>query len=304
MKFLFFRQLFLRALIEYTSHQDEKRFLEILCSKEGATTYANSIVNQKFTFLDVLRILKSCNPSLVVLLEHLPRLLPRPYSIASFNPENPNNFKIIFSVEHEGANIKGLTTRMLVEKIEKRSSWKPTVNFYFRQPTSFQYTIEDLAKNVIMIGPGTGVAPFLGFLQFRQQFLKETGAASQETGEAWLFTGCRYEKKNNLFDKQIRTYLDSGVLNTHSAAFSRDPGSQFKYVQDAIVGHKEKFIKLLVSEQTKLYVCGEGKHMLPGIEATIIKCLESVNNHSSDEAATAMVVAMKKEGRYIEDVWF
>jgi methionine synthase reductase len=291
--------LFLRALIEYTSHQDDKRFLEILCSKEGATTYANSVDNQKFTFLDVLRILKSCNPSLVVLLEHLPRLLPRPYSIASFNPENPNNFKIVFSVEHEDADIKGLTTSMLVKKSELPDC-NTRVNFYLRQPTSFQYTIEDLAKNVIMIGPGTGVAPFLGFLQFRQHFLKENGASSQ----AWLFTGCRYEKKNNLFDKQIRTYLDNGVLNTHSAAFSRDPGSQFKYVQDAIVGHKEKFIKLLLSEQTKLYVCGEGKHMLPGIEATIIKCLESVNNHSSDEAATAMVVAMKKEGRYIEDVWF
>lgn len=290
------KKLFLRALIDCTTDEKEKRFLEILSSKEGSKRYSEFFEGRTGTFLSLIRTFNTCFPSFVTLLECLPRLLPRPYSITtSPTYHNGRQIKIIFSVEN------GLVTNYLQELIHDKNIQEKKIFIYFRQHSSFVFKEEHLNKKVIMIGPGTAVSPYLGFLAYKSDTMLDN--INKNTGYMWLITGCRYENRSQLFKTEIQTYLKKGVLNRFSEAFSRDPGSKCRYVQDLIRANKQEFVEALLNPDTVLYACGEGKKILPGIENTIVQCLVDVNLISEVEALD-IVKNLKKSQKYIEDIWF
>lgn len=246
--FLFLLQLFLLALSRHTKDENERRTLEYLCSKEGANAYTTHILNKYFCILDLFTTFKSCQPPVEVLLANLPRLLPRPYSIVNSGLSNPNVIKICFSVNELANNRKGLVTGWLEIIINRKSniedklellninddcSTNDKVPIYIRKNMSGFTPPEDLGIPLILIGPGTGVAPFIGFLEERQHLKCEQPGL--KLGEVWLFFGCRNPKLDFIYEKELNKFLENGIINKLNTSFSRiENGSENKYIQVGI----------------------------------------------------------------------
>ncbi|XP_055608092.1 methionine synthase reductase-like [Uranotaenia lowii] len=288
------RKITLQVLANYTSDPCEKRLLEILASKEGATFYNEFILKNEMTFPHLLKILSSCRPSLAMLIEHFPRLQARPYSIANFNKNG--HIRIVFAMLNDGR--LGITTTMMENKLLNAARYDRYLYMYLRQiKPAFQYREQDLDKNIIMIGPGTGISPYMSFLEFRKR-AKQQSTKKDKFGKTVLLTSCRHRDKNNLFDDEVQQYLQEGVIDQVYNAYSRDSESRYKFVQDIIEDKKEQLIKLLLEDNTKLYLCGEGRTMLPRIQDTISTCLSKIKGIPKVEA-DALLAEYRKTGRYL-----
>ncbi|XP_077510127.1 methionine synthase reductase-like [Amblyomma americanum] len=234
------KKIFLRTLAEYTSDASEKRRLLELSSREGSKDYIHFILEARNTFLDILRAFSSCKPPLIVLLEHLPRLLPRYYSVCNWSPQEdsniPRRFKILYKrCPIPGSNEEGLCTGWLTELAKKWSAEQDLVSsmtslslnemqwqkvpVYLRKNTTFRFP-ESLNVPIIMIGPGTGVAPFLSYLQWRREAMSQSDKA--DISETWLFTGCRHRHLDFLYEDELNQLLKQGALSKLIVSFSRD----------------------------------------------------------------------------------
>lgn len=291
------KKLFLRSLMEYLMDDQEKRALAILCSKEGATEYSERIVNAGIVFLDILRLFQSWNKiPFQLLLEHLPRLLPRPYSIASSPLKNRNYLKIWFSVNEP----IGITTKMLQDMIREaeKTHANPLVPIYLRQSNAFNYTRNEMNDPVILIASGVGVSPFLGFLEHREEIQKlEKGI---QLANADLLFGCRYEQES-LCKDILRHHLRAGSLNDLKESFSRDADAKCKYVQDQIKSNPAWIINSLVKHNCRIFVCGSDC-MVQDVRKTIMNCLMDSSIYAGTEADD-FFKALIKDKRYIEDTW-
>ena len=157
------KKLLIRVLVEYTKNTHEKEYLLKLCSKEGCDLYEKTFLEENVTFLSLILQLESCRPPVERLLEHLPKLLPRPYSIASSPLNSCNKIEIIFSLlELCNDQKEGLCTGMLKNKINNynKEEKKTNVKLYFRKSNGFN--LPDTEVPLILIATGTGIAPFLG----------------------------------------------------------------------------------------------------------------------------------------------
>ncbi|XP_050097792.1 methionine synthase reductase [Anopheles aquasalis] len=291
------RKVLLQALASYTTDECEKRLLEILSSKEGSNLYNELILKNEMNLLHVLRYVGSCRPPLAVLVEHLPRLQARPYSIASYGREN--QFRIVFAMLNDGR--VGLATHMLESKLLHPNRCDKHLYMYLRQlKPVFQYREEDLERNIIMIGPGTGMSPYLGFLEYRKRAKVAALSSNRKLklGTAWLLTSCRYRDRNSLYDEELKQYLQSGLLDRLHIASSRDAESRYKFVQEIIEDRKEDLIELLMEDTTKLYLCGEGRTMLPRIQDTIVTCMSKVKSIPKAEAES-LLAEYRKTGKYL-----
>lgn len=287
------RKALLQTMASYTSDECEKRLLEILASKEGSNLYNELILKNEMNFIHMLKYVASCKPPLAMLIEHLPRLQARPYSIASYGSEN--QVRIAFAMLNDGK--VGLTTHMLESKLLHPSKWDKYLYIYLRQlKPVFHYREEDLEKNIIMIGPGTGMSPYVGFLEFRKH--AKGSNRKVKLGTAWLLTSCRYKNRNYLYENELKQHVREGVLDQLHVAFSRDTDSQYKFVQEIIEDKKEELIDLLLDDSTKLYLCGEGRTMLPRIQDTIVTCMSKVKGIPKTEAAD-LLAEYRKTGKYL-----
>ncbi|XP_058455694.1 methionine synthase reductase-like [Malaya genurostris] len=287
------KKLFIRALVECTSDETEKRFLSILCNKMGST-YDDVVLKAGISFVMLLKQLPSCKPSLEMLIEHLPRLMPRPYSIVHCHSDSKQNrsIRIIFSLDE---NNPGCTTSYLKSCCGTNES----VYLYFRKSSCFTFSDDDAEKDIILIGVGTGIAPYLSFLEKRKEAINHS---RNRDSKAWLVVGFRYERTSYLCREEIEQYLKSTVLTNLSVAFSRDHMSKHRYVQDQLEANKEQLAKILVNPLSKLYICGDGKKMIPQIKNKIIDILSDVLSISEEQSKT-IVAELKANLRYIEDIW-
>lgn len=281
------KKLVLRSLIEYTDNSNEKQFLGTLSSKEGAKLYSEFTGQKSQTFLDILKLCPSCKPSLGLLLEHLPKLLPRPYSIANSPLKNKDEVKIIFSILEENP---GLTTSFM----EKSPQF---LDIYLRESNKFRYSEEDFENNQIMISVGCGVAPFVGFLEHKEELSK----IKRFGGHSWLLNGSRC-KESSIYREKFLELKTNKVLDEYFEAYSRNCESDCKYVQDQITANAEAFVKLLKEEETVIFVCADGAGISKSIEECIAKCLEKVLELEESEVKE-LILKYKKDGKYREDLW-
>lgn len=327
------KKAFIGALLKSgcVKDSDEIRALEILCSREGAAVYTNEILQKQKTFLDLIKDFPSLSFScdtIGVLLEQLPRLMPRPYSIASSplnktdafieNVEtcesNTTELKVIFSVDHPA----GITTKYLEKLVRqqlKSEAVEPLVDLYLRKTNNFRLIDSDFSTPIIMIAAGTGIAPFLGFLEHRhQQILRNQHQATLTSdperlcpSQSWLIFGSR-TKSGQIYGPELQDFLQNGSLSKLTEAFSRDSNhNEYKYVQDVIRKHADEFVNLFLKHNnegnivTKTFICGSSK-MVQDVQNVIQQCLIEVTGCSETDAQDRMT-AMKKSGQYIEDAW-
>src|SRR5437868_5672868 len=158
-------------------------------------------------------------------------------------------------------------------------------NHFFRLP-------EDGSVPVIMVGPGTGVAPFRAFLEHRQVL----GC----TGENWLFYGDQHRASDFLYEEQFRSMLDDGTLTRLDTAFSRDQAQKI-YVQDRM---RENMAELYawLERGAYFYICGDATYMSKSVEQTLLDAIAEGSGGTLEKAAEYLT-AMKRQGRYQRDVY-
>ncbi len=221
------------------------------------------------------------------LVDVLKRLTPRLYSIASSEAANPGEVHLTVAVvryEAFGEAHYGSTSNYLLEPGD-------TVPVYVAPNLRFRLP-EDAAAPVIMIGAGTGVAPYRAFLQEREQ----SGAA----GDNWLFFGDRNFGSDFLYQVEWARWRESGLLSRHDVAFSRDQAEKI-YVQDRI---RERAADLFtwLERGAHVYVCGDAEHMAPDVHEALLDVIERAGGRDR-AAAEDYLSALKRAERYQRDVY-
>jgi sulfite reductase (NADPH) flavoprotein alpha-component len=243
--------------------------------------------------LDVLAAIEKFNgvrPDPEALVESLDPLQPRLYSISSSPKVEPGRVSLTVDAVRYSVGKRtrlGVASTFLASRIGTGSPIKA----YVQKAQHFGLPA-DPSVPVIMIGPGTGVAPFRAFLQER----KATGA----TGRNWLFFGHQRSGCDFFYEDEFTAMKAARVLTRLTLAWSRD-GDQKIYVQDRMreVGRD---LWAWIAEGAHVYVCGDAKRMAKDVERALIDVVAAFGLRSSNEAV-AFVADMKKSGRYQQDVY-
>lgn len=218
----------------------------------------------------------------------LAKLQPRLYSIASSLKAHPTTVHFIVDVvtySSHGRKRKGVCSSFLAE----RCADSPAPIY----PTSSKFRLpEDNDAPIIMVGPGTGVAPFRAFLQERQ--------AIGARGKTWLFFGAQREQSDFYYQEDFTKFIADGVLTKLDTAFSRDQEHKI-YVQNRMMGASGELWQWL-EEGAHFYVCGDAKRMAKDVDATLRQIVEQQGGKSTDEA-NEYVENLKNEKRYKRDVY-
>ena len=220
----------------------------------------------------------------------LQRLTPRMYSIASSQAMHQDNVQTTVRViryESHGRERQGLASGHLGD----RASVGTVMPIFLHSNASFRLP-EDKTAPVIMIGPGTGIAPFRAFLEERQ--------ATGQTGNNWLFFGEQREKMDFLYKEQLQGMHRDGVLTHLDTAFSRDQ-AQKVYVQDKMQ-EKSKELFSWLERGAYFYVCGDATRMAKDVETALLDVIARGSNGTLEHAAEYLA-AMKKQKRYQRDVY-
>jgi sulfite reductase (NADPH) flavoprotein alpha-component len=218
------------------------------------------------------------------------RLTPRMYSIASSQAMHPDNVQTTVRVvryESHGRNRQGVASGHLGE----RANTGELIPIFLHSNNSFRLP-EDTTAPVIMIGPGTGIAPFRSFLEERQ--------AKGETGDNWLFFGEQREQMDFLYKDQLLGMKNDGVLTRLDTAFSRDQKAKV-YVQDKMQENSVELFKWL-ERGAYFYVCGDATRMAKDVETALLDVIAKGSNGTLEHAAEYLD-KMKKQKRYQRDVY-
>ncbi|WP_375463421.1 sulfite reductase flavoprotein subunit alpha [uncultured Methylobacterium sp.] len=221
-------------------------------------------------------------------------LPPRAYSIASSRREVGDEVHLAIAAvryESHGRARGGVASTHVADRMKDgaklRVRLKP--NRHFRLPA-------DPATDIVMVGPGTGVAPFRAFVQER----RAVAAAGRTVGRSWLFFGDRRFTHDFLYQLEWQEALEDGSLTRIDVAFSRDQPEKL-YVQDRIDQHRKELVAWL-DGGAHLYVCGDAKAMAKDVRIAVTRAYAEVKGLSADDAA-ATVSALERAGRYQQDVY-
>ncbi len=220
----------------------------------------------------------------------LRKLPPRLYSIASSPLAHPDEVHLtIASVRYDahGRARKGVASTYLADLV---APGQP-VKVYTHENKNFRLPHSDDTP-IIMVGPGTGIAPFRAFIEHRA----ETGAK----GDSWLIFGDQRFSYDFLYQLEWQDHLKSGALSRLDVAFSRDQPEKV-YVQDRIRENAEELYAWL-ERGAHFYVCGDASRMAHDVHEALIEVVENVGGKSRAEAE-AYVGALKKDKRYQRDVY-
>ncbi|MEM6619564.1 MAG: flavodoxin domain-containing protein, partial [Pseudomonadota bacterium] len=279
------------TLARYTDCPHGKPKLEALADAD----FKAQVQAKRLSVLDLLEEFQACELPFGVYLELMPMMTPRYYSISSSARAKGSACSITVGVVDEPAisgrgRFQGVATTFLAAQAPGAQ-----VHASVRATSDTFHLPKDPAAPVIMVGPGTGIAPFRGFLQERAT-LRAEGCAM---GPAMLFFGCRHPKQDYIYQEELEAYAADGLCDLH-VAFSRAEKSKV-YVQDLIRQERDRVWELLEAG-ARVFVCGDGSRMEPDVRRALT-LLYSEEKDVSPEAADAWMDQMSAEGRYVLDVW-
>ncbi|CAG5100440.1 Oidioi.mRNA.OKI2018_I69.XSR.g16998.t2.cds [Oikopleura dioica] len=298
----------LAELVQYTPPQSESRLmLEKLCGihgqdpAEAKKLYQEWVLDQRRTIHHILEDLTEVKIAADHLLELLPRLQPRYYSIASSPKHDSTRVAICailvqYKASKERINT-GVATGFMKNKVptEGADLPPPTLPVFIRR-SQFKLPFRTTTP-IIMIGPGTGFAPFRGFLQHRQwQRLSD----KREVGQTVLFTGCRNREVDYIYSEELESFEKDGTIDKLFCAFSRDSEKKV-YVQHLLAEQRE-LVWDVINRNGHIYVCGDAKNMARDVNEVILDIISEFKKVPKS-AAQDFLKSMRNKGRYQEDVW-
>ena len=243
--------------------------------------------------MEIIDFLRSHHSSVHFTTEEFVKLLrklqPRLYSIASSQKAHPESVHLTVAIvryESHGRERKGVATTYLAERVGER------VLLFVHSAKGFRLPAEGDTP-IIMVGPGTGVAPFRAYLQDR----KATGAR----GKNWLFFGEQRRGSDFLYEEEWKALQAEGILTRLDTAFSRDQAEKV-YVQHRLLENAAEIWKWIAGEGAHFYVCGDAARMAKDVDAALLKIVEREGGKTADEAAE-YVEELKKTKRYKRDVY-
>ncbi|WP_113881405.1 MULTISPECIES: assimilatory sulfite reductase (NADPH) flavoprotein subunit [Cytobacillus] len=240
--------------------------------------------------IDLVRDFKPWNSSAQEFVSILRKMPARLYSISSSFEANPDEVHLtIGAVRYDahGRERKGVCSILCAERLQPGD----TLPVFIQHNENFKLP-ENPDTPIIMVGPGTGIAPFRSFMQDRE----ESGA----DGKSWLFFGDQHFVTDFLYQTEWQKWLKDGVLSKLDVAFSRD-GDEKVYVQHRMQENSKELFQWL-QEGAAVYICGDGKNMAHDVHNTLIDIIEKEGGISRDQALEYLA-DMQKNKRYQRDVY-
>ncbi len=262
---------------------------------ESAERYRAEILSKRRSVYDLLDEHAACELPFHAYLEMLSLLAPRYYSISSSPSGDASRCSITVGVVEAPASsgrgvYKGICSNYLAGR-----RVGDTVHATVRETKAGFRLPDDPWMPVIMIGPGTGLAPFRGFLQERAA----RKAKGTSLGPAMLFFGCRHPDQDFLYRDELKTFAADGIVELHTA-FSRADGPK-TYVQHLVAAQKDK-VWSLIEQGGIIYVCGDGGKMEPDVKAALMS-IHRERTGGDEAAASRWIDDLGTRNRYVLDVW-
>jgi sulfite reductase (NADPH) flavoprotein alpha-component len=287
-------------LKDYILTEPSKQLLQATAAQDPTATFITGLLDpatkgelEKWLWgRDVLDVLNEFSLSFTAdeFIKVLRKLQPRLYSIASSQRVVGEEVHLtVASVRYEalGRQKSGVCSVYLAE----RAGGDRRVPVFVHGAKHFRLP-EDGATDMIMVGPGTGIAPFRAMLQERK--------ATSASGRNWLFFGEQRSSSDFLYQEEFEAYQAVGTLTRFDTAFSRD--QDFKiYVQHRILEAADALYQWLESG-AYFYICGDASRMAKDVDVALHQVVEKAGGKSPEEAA-AYIAALKKEKRYRKDVY-
>ncbi|WP_110114279.1 cytochrome P450 [Bacillus sp. CGMCC 1.16541] len=258
--------------------------------------YKRDILRKRVTMLELIEQYRACEMPFEQFLSLLPPLKARYYSISSSPLVHEGEASITVGVVRGEAwsgngEYKGTASNYLANR-----SVGETIACFIQTPQSHFQLPADPETPMVLIGPGTGIAPFRGFIQARRMLMKQ----GEALGPAHLYFGCRNPEHDYLYKEELMQAEQEGLITLHTA-FSRCEGQPKMYVQHQLAKTGNDVLPLL-KEHGRLYICGDGSKMAPDVEKTLIKAYSKLYK-TTEEEATNWLQQLETEGRYAKDVW-
>jgi sulfite reductase (NADPH) flavoprotein alpha-component len=278
----------LETLAAKTTNDTERARLAALLAPEAREQLAPWLEEREF--VDLLAEFPSARLTPQELVDHMRKLMPRLYSIASSPKKHPAEVHLTVAVvryETNGRARVGVASTFLSDRAELGKTPVPVFvsDSHFGVP-------EDGTRDIIMVGPGTGIAPFRAFMQER--------VATGATGRNWVFFGDQHRATDFLYEEEWLAWQRGGALTRLDLAFSRDQAAKV-YVQDRMRENAAELWAWLKAG-AHFYVCGDAKRMAKDVDAALHEIVAQQGGMDT-AAAAAFVKQLKKEHRYLRDVY-
>jgi sulfite reductase (NADPH) flavoprotein alpha-component len=268
--------------------EQRNRLMELVDNSDALCEYTNSR-----DYVDILREFTEARfESAAGFLSQLSPVVPRLYSIASSFQAHPGEVHLCITVvryETHGRPKKGLASGFFADHSDM---FVKNIPVYVQESRTFRLP-KDPSTDIIMCGPGVGLAPFRAFLEQR--------VLDGATGRNWLFFGEQHRETDFLYGDELQGHREKGTLRL-DLAFSRDQ-SQKIYVQHRMLEHAKELWSWL-QNGAYFYVCGDARHMAKDVHQTLIDIAQQQGGLSPEAAAEYVnVTLMKTEKRYLRDVY-
>jgi sulfite reductase (NADPH) flavoprotein alpha-component len=274
----------LQQAAEYTENEELQKLLLV----ENTNQLKEYCVGRDL--LDMLQDFGPWKATAQELVSILRKMTPRLYSIASSFNAHPGEVHLTIGAVRYSAHDrlrKGVCSIQVAERT-KEGDTLPV----FIQPNKHFHLPESGDKDIIMVGPGTGIAPFRSFIEER--------AVQKATGNTWLFFGDQHAACDFLYQEELEQYLEDGVLTKLVTAWSRDT-EQKVYVQHKILEFSKEVFEML-NNGGYFFICGDKDRMAKDVHNTLVEVIAKEGSKSQEDAE-AYLKDLQKQGRYLRDVY-
>jgi len=286
----------LKQLAAYAKDPTDRNALLRMSSKEGKAEYREKILDAHVGLVDLLR---RC-PSIEIPLEHLlanicPLLQTRFYTISSSSSVHPGTIHLTLAVTRfdrgDGSVFNGVCSTHIARSTPGISKLR-----VFNRPSTFRLP-DDPTRPVIMVGPGTGIAPMRALIQERAH---QRTVRQLDVGPNILYFGCRKAAEDFIYEDELKALQESGDLTELHLAFSRQQKDKV-YVQHLLQQNAEETWRYIDTDGAYLYVCG-GVRMGHDVSNALKEIFVAEGGMSAD-AAKEYLSKLTDEGRFVQELW-